>query len=139
MKIAGISALSDPYYDYVRTGKKRWEIRLKKGIWETLKEGEGVLLFRHGGRGEFIIVRVEERREYDSIEDALKDVGVQNAIPQAEGVGEALKEYRRFYSEEKERKYGVVAFRVSVVAEYEGEIHKDLLLKYLPHLKEEFS
>ena len=137
MKIAFISALSDPYYEYVRDGTKRWEIRLKKGGWETLKEGNGVLLFRHGGRGEFIIVEVLERREYPSIRGALEDIGVKNAIPDAQGVDEALKEYRRFYSEDKERKYGVVAFRVKTVAEYPGEIHKDLLLKYLPHLKEE--
>ena len=137
MKIALISALSDPYYDYVKSGRKIWEIRLKKGGWETLREGNGVLLFRHGGRGEFIVVEVLERREYSSIREALEDIGMESAIPQARSVDEALKEYRRFYSEGKERKYGVVAFRVRTVAEYPGEIHKDVLLKYLPHLKEE--
>jgi len=80
--------------------------------------------------------KVLERREYSSIREALEEVGVEGAIPQARSVDEALREYRRFYSEEKERKYGVVAFRVRTVAEYPGEIHKELLLKYLPHLKE---
>ncbi len=137
MRIALISAISDPYYDYVRKGEKSWEIRLKKGGWENLKKGEAVLLFRHGGRGEFLIVEIFERQEFGSIAEALDHVGIKDAIPQAQSVSEALSEYRRFYSEEKERKYGVVAFRIRVVAEYSGEIHKDLLLKYLPHMKEE--
>ena len=137
MKIAFISALSDPYYDYVKSGRKIWEIRLKKGGWETLQEGDAVLLFRHGGRGEFIVVEVLERKEYSSIREALEEVGVEGAIPQARSIDEALREYRRFYSEDKERKYGVVAFRVRTVAKYSGELHKDVLLKYLPHLKEE--
>lgn len=136
-KIAVISALSDKYYHLVKTGKKTWEIRLKKGSWETLENGQAALLFRHGGKGEFIIVEVIERREYKSIIDALEDVGVQNAIPDAKNIDEALKEYRRFYPEDKERKHGVVAFRVRMIAEYSGEIHKDILFKYLPHLKEE--
>ena len=137
MRIALISALSDPYYDYVRDGRKLWEIRLKKGGWEELAPGNAVLLFRHGGKGEFIVVEVLERREFGSITEALENVGVKNAIPQAQGVSEALKEYRQFYSEEKEKRFGVVAFRVRVVAEYMGEVHKDVLLKYLPHMKEE--
>ncbi len=139
MRIAFISALSDPYYEYVKGGRKTWEIRLKKGGWETLKEGDAVLLFHHGGKGEFVVVQILERREYPSIKKALEDVGVRNAIPQAQSVADALREYRRFYGEEKEKKYGVVAFRVRTVAEYAGEIHKDVLLKYLPHLKEECS
>ncbi|GEM_PF-2879689 len=139
MKIRFISALSDPYYDYVRDGKKTWEIRLKKGGWENVTPGDAVLLFRHGGRGEFIVVEIIERREFKGIAEALESVGVQNAIPQAQSVSEALSEYRRFYSEEKERKLGVVALRVRTVTEYDGEIHKDLLLKYLPHLKDECS
>jgi len=108
MRVALISAISDPYYDYVRDGRKSWEIRLKKGGWENLKKGEAILLFRHGGRGEFLIVEILERREFGSIAEALKHVGIKNAIPQARNVSDALSEYRRFYSEEKERKYGVV-------------------------------
>jgi len=137
MKIALISALSDPYYEYVRSGKKVWEIRLKKGGWEHMKEGEAALLFHRSGKGEFIVVEVLERREFESIVEALESVGVQNAIPQARSVEEALGEYRKFYSKEKEKKYGVVAFRVRVVVEYAGEISKGVLAKYLPHINEE--
>ncbi|NPA76734.1 MAG: ASCH domain-containing protein [Candidatus Diapherotrites archaeon] len=137
MKIAVISALADPYYDYVKSGVKTWEIRLKKGRWTQVQPGEAMLFFRHGGKGEFTIVTVLERREYRQIADALADIGVENAIPQASSAEDALKEYRRFYSEEKERKYGTVAFRIKTIAEYDGELHKDILFKYLPHLKEE--
>ncbi len=130
-KIAIISALSDPYFELMRAGRKSWEIRLKAKEWAKIKPKDALLLFHRGGKGEFLVVEVLERREYTSIREALEDIGFQNAIPQAKSIEEALAEYRRFYSKEKERRYGVMALRVVPILIYEGEITCSLIRKYV--------
>ncbi len=113
---------------------KTWELRLNRGAYKEVEEGDLILNFKKDGTGEFSLLGIIVRREFPSFKEALETLGYKNAIPHAKSLEEAVAEHRKFYSEE-ELGHGVVAFKVEPVAVYRGEITPDLLAKYLRNFR----
>lgn len=76
---------------------KDGEIRLKRGDWERINNGDWVLAFRKDGQGEFVIFEVVECRAFHSFRSALESVGFKRAVPEAKDIDEALETYRGIY------------------------------------------
>ncbi len=122
-RVVYITSTAEPYFtDQIFMRAKTWELRLNKGAYREVEEGDLILNFKKDGTGEFSLLEIVKRREFPSFREALEALGYKNAIPHASSLEEAVAEYRKFYSEEDERGYGVVAFKVEPVAVYKGEI-----------------
>ena len=131
-RVRCITSLKEPYYTYVRSGEKTWEIRLKKDDWIDVQEGDWVLAFRKDGQGEFMIFEVIERRDFPGFRAALEGVGFENAVPYAENLEEALEEYFKIYGGQNKM---VLALRIRTMAEFCGKISHEKLEKYLANFR----
>lgn len=54
-------------------------------------------------------------REYPSFKVMLLNEPIDNVLPGISEIDEALSIYRRFYSEDEERKFGVVAIEIRLL------------------------
>jgi ASC-1-like (ASCH) protein len=108
----------------IKLGLKTVEGRLATGKFLDFKAGDYVELredFYENGvimlsKPKQAISEVIEVQKYDTFKKMLQSVGVHNVLPRAKDIDEALSEYRKFYSEEDETKYGVLAIHFKLVS-----------------------
>jgi len=104
--------LSEPWFSLVYTRRKRVEGRLNKGFFGGLREGDLVEFYNDDlGFRRSVQVRVTKVVAYRCFLDLLH--GERRVLPTVRGVQNQLLVYRRFYSEEEEKRHGVVALRLS--------------------------
>uniref|UniRef100_A0A0E0DNL1 ASCH domain-containing protein n=1 Tax=Oryza meridionalis TaxID=40149 RepID=A0A0E0DNL1_9ORYZ len=92
--------VQEPYFTQLRAGTKKVEGRLAAGNYNRIAEGS-LLLFN-----KCLLLNVQAVRKYASFSEMLQAEMISEVLP---GVGV----YRKFYTEEKESLYGVLAISVS--------------------------
>ncbi|ALV62542.1 ProFAR isomerase-like protein [Thermococcus sp. 2319x1] len=105
--------LQEEYLKLIKEGKKKIEGRLYDEKRRQIKPGD-VIVFE--GR---LKVRVKALRVYPSFKEMLEKEGLDRVLPNVKSIDEGVETYRKFYSEEEERKYGVVAIEVEPIEEIE--------------------
>lgn len=100
-----------PWLNLIQKGKKRYEGRLRKGIWNEMKVGDSIIFYNDNQEVATTIVSLTE---YDDFEEAFHELG--EAFIPIKGITE--KEVNelisRYYSDDMIRKYGVVAVGIKV-------------------------
>ncbi len=91
----------------IAAGRKKVEGRLWRGRFRRILRGDKLRL----GSVEAIVRAVVW---YPSFRAMLVGEGVEAVVPGARNREEAMKVYRQIYSEDEEKRYGVVAFRLSL-------------------------
>lgn len=104
--------IQNPSFKNIQSGKKVYEVRLAKGKWNSVGVGDVFEIDNIPESGEKVLVEVESVERYLSFMDLLNTVDFKKVIPDANTKEEAILEYRRFYSEEDEKKHGIIAFKV---------------------------
>lgn len=108
--------VQDPWFKAIATGVKTVEGRLHKGKFAGIRAGH-VLTVRRPGRGKsgVVVVVVTKVVRYASFQDYLACEGLNRTLPGVRNLSEGVSVYRAFYTEEDERKYGVVAIHVALL------------------------
>ncbi len=100
-------------YDKIRTGIKVIELRLYDEKRQLISLGDHITFFRQPSPGESMTVQVVALLRYPSFSALISD------FPCAWFGGssrkELLAELRRYYSEEDEKRYGIVGIKVQRV------------------------
>lgn len=104
----GVSKTGRGFDDMVKCGEKTIEGRLKKGKWSEVKKGDEILF------NESLVTEVISVREYSSFEEMLRMEGLSKVLPGYESIEDGVTEYRRFFSEDEEKRYGVIAIEVTL-------------------------
>ncbi|AAL80579.1 ASCH domain-containing protein [Pyrococcus furiosus DSM 3638] len=99
--------LQEEFLELIKLRKKKIEGRLYDEKRRQIKPGD-VISFE-GGK---LKVRVKAIRVYNSFREMLEKEGLENVLPGVKSIEEGIQVYRRFYDEEKEKKYGVVAIEI---------------------------
>ncbi|WP_297501544.1 ASCH domain-containing protein [Thermococcus sp.] len=102
--------LQEEYLRAIAEGKKRVEGRLYDEKRRAIKPGDNIIF------EDRLVCVVKDVRVYQSFGEMLEKEGLENVLPGVKSIEEGVKVYRKFYSEEKEKKYGVVAIKVEPVA-----------------------
>ncbi|ASJ05551.1 ASCH domain-containing protein [Thermococcus barossii] len=102
--------LQEEYLRAIAEGRKRIEGRLYDEKRQAIRPGDEIVFENK------LVCVVKDLRVYPSFREMLEREGIENVLPGVESIEEGVRVYRRFYSEEKERKYGVVAIEVEPVA-----------------------
>jgi len=104
--------LSQPFFDDIQSGKKKFEGRLVKKIWASLKEGDIIRWYNSDkGSEETFFSIVVSLQKFKTFAEAIESVGLENILPSEIGnsIEDAVKNvYRIWYNAEDEKKYGVV-------------------------------
>ncbi|KAL6662336.1 hypothetical protein ACP70R_000195 [Stipagrostis hirtigluma subsp. patula] len=100
--------VQEPFFTQLRAGAKKVEGRLATGNYNRIAHGS-LLLFN-----KCLLLNVEAVRKYSSFSEMLQAEMISNVLPGISSIeeGHGVKVYRKFYTEEKEKTYGVLAISV---------------------------
>jgi len=106
----------------INSGEKTIEARLGKPKFLKIHEDDIISVREDLWLGDEVInsfpdavrIKITQVLYFESFEDMLNAVDHQAAVPSAKTVADALKTYRKYYSEADEAEYGVVAFYFEV-------------------------
>ena len=96
----------NPWFDLIKSGKKKVEGRLANGCWKEIKIGEYMTFYNEQQK---VCRRVTDKVFYETFEGMLIYEGISNVLPGIFDIGKGVKVYRKYFSEDDEKAYGVVA------------------------------
>lgn len=117
--------VQQPYFDQIKNGTKKFEGRLKK---EEFAKGEKAVTLADVKKDDIVIWKndsdeiksiVTDILKFDTFVDAISYVGLINILPseakERNSIQKAIDNvYRQFYSEEDEKKYGVILIEIKL-------------------------
>ncbi|XP_040384623.1 uncharacterized protein LOC102706508 isoform X2 [Oryza brachyantha] len=99
--------VQEPYFTQLRAGAKKVEGRLAAGNYNRIAKGS-LLLFN-----KCLLLNVQAVRKYGSFSEMLQSEMISEVLPGISSIEQGVEVYRKFYTEEKENLYGVLAISVS--------------------------
>lgn len=107
--------LQPAYYNLIKIGEKIYEGRLNDEKRKLIETGDIIIIKKDPERVESFECLVLDKLFFNSFKDMIesldeKDIGFKDKTKE-----QILNEYRKFYSEEKENKFGVVAIKLKVL------------------------
>ncbi len=106
---------AEPYFTFVKNGLKTIEGRIKKGWYQKISAGDHIIIYNEE-ETENLEVLVKDVRTYKSCRDMLEHEKLEKVLPDAQSIDDGVKIYERFYTEDQEKEYGVVAIEIERVA-----------------------
>ncbi|MEM1312588.1 MAG: ASCH domain-containing protein [Patescibacteria group bacterium] len=106
--------VKEPYFSYLKEGKKTIEGRLAKEKFVSLNPGDVVLI------NDLAVFEVEGVVKYNSFREMLASEGLNKVIPDANSIQEGVSVYYNFYTEHDEKMFGVVAIKLLYIRDKDG-------------------
>lgn len=106
--------LQPKYFNYMKNGTKRIEIRLYDEKRKELKIGDEIIFQKEPTLNEEIQAIIVDLIIKKSFKDIMQELDVSEYSDKSESEEELLKDLRKYYSNEKEEKYGVVGIKVEI-------------------------
>ena len=100
------------WYNLLKSGKKKYEGRLNKGDFMNLKIGDNIIFYNNDDEFK---VKVIDIIKFINFQEMLEKIGLSNVLPGIDNIQDGIKIYRKYFSEEQEEKYGVIAIKISII------------------------
>ena len=109
--------------DDIKSGRKTIDVRLAKPRFSVFKVGDRMRLREDiWDKGQIVaslptevIVEITKIERFSNFKEMLATIDLKKALPSVRMKKEALALYRKFYSEEDETKFGVIAFHFRLI------------------------
>ena len=98
--------VSQPWYDFIASGRKTVEGRLNRGIFRKIMPDDIIMWKNNESIFETIVTHI---KSYDSFKEMIEDQKLENVLPEIATIGEGEAIYFKYYSKEDEAEHGVVA------------------------------
>ena len=105
---------AEPYFSFVKDGRKTIEGRIRKGKYCSIKPGDHIVVSNEA-ETDSVEVLVTGARAYGSFREMLTVEPLEKVLPDVLSVDEGVTVYRKFYTEEMEDEYGVIAIEVNLM------------------------
>lgn len=102
---------AEPYFTFVKNGQKTIEGRIKRGWYRFVKPRDHIIIYNED-ESDLVEVLVRDVRTYSSIQDMLKHEQLKKILPDVETIEQGIEVYKRFYTNEQQQKFGVIAIAV---------------------------
>ena len=104
--------VQEPWFTFIKSGRKKIEGRLNKGNFAKLKKGQ-IVVWTNGNKK--VKTKITNIFTYKTFSDMLIFEGLKNALPSIQTLeaGEAV--YYSFYTKEKEASLGVLAIELELI------------------------
>jgi len=106
--------LSEEPFNWIKEGKKIVEVRLFDEKRRKI-EIDDIIIFRKIGSNEEIKVRVKGLLRFKNFRDLFLFIPKNYLAHESLSLEEQIKRMRNYYSEEEEKKYGVIAIWFEVI------------------------
>lgn len=104
--------LKEEYYNYIKNGTKRYEIRLNDEKRQKIKKGDFIEFQKEPLLKEKMTIKVDDILHYNSFSELINDIKIEY-LADASIKKEKLKEdLEFFYPIEKQKLYGVVVIKL---------------------------
>lgn len=107
--------LQQKYYDFIKNGTKRIEIRLFDEKRQKIKIGDTIKFLKEDNQDESFEVKVIGLLRYNSFEDMFKDFDISVLSDKSMTKDELISVLEKFYTKEKQEKYGVLGIRIELL------------------------
>ena len=101
----------EPYFTFGKNGQKTIEGRIRKGYYCLIKPGDHIIIYNEE-ETDNIEVLVKSVRNYKSIKEMIENEPLKKILPDVEAIDQGIEVYRRFYTQEQEEKFGIVAIEI---------------------------
>jgi ASC-1-like (ASCH) protein len=108
-------SLKEPWFTLIKLGLKKVEGRKNKGVFKEMKIGDVVRWFNDDYGPRDIYTKITKKVEYSTFAEYLETEGLDNCLPSFSTIESGVNVYRKWYSEEDERKYGVIAIHMELL------------------------
>jgi len=103
--------VQESYKTFILKGIKTIEGRLNKGKFAIIKIGDILEI-----ESEDAIFEVVGKNIYSNFREMLEKEGIKNVIPDKDNINDAVDVYRKFFTKEQEKKFGVVAIKIKKIS-----------------------
>ena len=104
---------AEPYFTFIKNGQKTFEGRIRKGWYRLAKPGDHIIIYNEE-ETDSIEVIVKNVRPYVSMREMLEREPLKKLLPDVETIEQGIKVFKRFYTDEQEREFGVVAIEIQI-------------------------
>ena len=107
--------LSDPWFEFVKSGEKKFEGRRYFSKYKMVQKGDYFRISHHSNKSEKqFFKKIVDINRFATFRDALKfhEKKIQQLLPTIETVQEGVLVYYKYVSEETQIKDGVVLFEL---------------------------
>jgi ASC-1-like (ASCH) protein len=105
---------SEPYFTFLKNGQKTVEGRVRKGKYAEIKPGEEIEV-SNNEETDKVLVSVKRVTPYQSIKEMLTKEDFKKLLPDIDTVYQGIEIYRKFYTTEEEKQFGMVAIEVEII------------------------
>ena len=109
-----IMKLNPKYFEYMKNGTKRIEIRLNDEKRKNIKIGDEIIFKKEPELKEEINAKIEKLVVRKSFKELIQNLNVFDYSDKSESEERVLSDLYRFYTREQELKYGVVGIKISI-------------------------
>lgn len=107
-----IMKLKDQYFNYIRYGSKKYEIRLNDGKRKNIKSGDYIEFQKEPSLEEKMLIMVDDILQYDNFDKLLNNINIDFLADSSITKKQLILDLENFYPIEKQKKYGVVAIKL---------------------------
>lgn len=104
--------LQPKYFDYIKNGTKRIELRLYDEKRQKINIGDTIVFKKEPELDITMEVRVVGLLRYNSFQELFKDFGIELIADKSMSKKELLDALEEFYTPEKQKQYGVLGIRI---------------------------
>jgi len=105
-------SIQEPWFSFIKHGKKKVEGRLNKSWVENLQQLDRIIWT---DKDSHVSTIVRDLKHYNSFVEMLEKEGIENVLPGVRTIDDGMKIYRKLYSEEDENKFGVVGIHLFIL------------------------
>ena len=105
--------LNEKYFEYIKSGTKRIELRLYDEKRKLIKIGDKIRFFKLPKLDEYIDVTVEDLIKYDNFKEFNK-YPIEILASKEMSNEELMKDLEKFYSKKEQEKYGVLGIKFKI-------------------------
>ena len=110
-----IMKLNPKYFEYMKNGTKRVEVRLNDEKRRCIQIGDEIIFQKEPELETTIKVKVIGLLRYNTFEELFEDYDIEMMADKSMTKQELLNVLEEFYTPEKQKQYGVVGIRIEKV------------------------
>lgn len=107
--------LKTKYFNYIKNGTKRIEIRLNDLKRQSIKIGDKIRFIKDPELDEVLEVKVIGLLRYDNFNNMFNDFDISILADKSMTKNELINVLEEFYTKEKQNEYGVLGIRVELI------------------------
>lgn len=107
--------LQPKYYDFIKSGTKRIEIRLSDEKRKKIKVGDTIRFYKMPELKEYIDTKVIKLHKYNSFNEMFNNFDISILSDKSMTKEELINVLEEFYTKEKQEEYGVLGIEIELI------------------------